>query len=318
MNTQALDHSQLDIAAALIVQGELVAFPTETVYGLGASLWNEKAIEKIFQVKGRPADNPLIVHVSTIEQVEELAQDIPKAFYALAEAFWPGPLTCILKKSPHIPSTMTAGLSSIAVRMPAHPLALELIKRVQTPLVAPSANLSGKPSPTQAHHVFEDFNHKIAAVIDGGPCVFGLESSVINLLNHPPRLMRPGVITEQQLFAALGTAVLPPCTHEGAKVLSPGMKYRHYAPACPLSLVFTEQEWNAKRTGPQSKKRLWLVSSAEQIHSEHHALLGASTLYTLLRRADAERYEEIVVFCDHKIQSDLALMNRLSKAVEPA
>lgn len=318
MKTQLLDHSQLDIAAHLIQQGELVAFPTETVYGLGASFWDEKAIEKIFKVKGRPTDNPLIVHVCSVAQVEEIAQEIPEAFYRLADTLWPGPLTCILKKSSHVPSAMTSGLESIAVRMPANPIALELIKRSQIPLVAPSANLSGKPSPTQAKHVLEDFDQKIAAVIDGGPCQWGLESTVINLLTHPPRLLRPGIITQEQLLAVLGKVALAPAQNEGGKIVSPGMKYRHYAPSCPLSLVFTQQEWDVKRALPENKKRLWLVSSSQQIDSVHHALLSAKTLYALLRRADAEMYEEILVFCDEKIQSDLALMNRLSKAVEPA
>lgn len=242
MKTLILDASELERAATLIQAGQLVAFPTETVYGLGASVFDRQAILSIFQVKGRPSDNPLIVHVHSVEQVAQVACAIPPLFYRLAEAFWPGPLTCVLKRHPQIPSLVSAGLESVAVRMPSHKIALELIRLVQAPLVAPSANLSGKPSPTALKHVLEDFDGNIAAVIEGGESEFGIESTVISLLDEKPVLLRSGSITKAQLEEKLGYSIAVASSVQSGPVLSPGMKYRHYAPQSPIVIVETEQE----------------------------------------------------------------------------
>ena len=208
--TERLSPDQLQRAADLLKAGHLVAFPTETVYGLGAPIFSPEAIQSIFKVKGRPADNPLIAHVSSVEQVSRIALEIPEAFYRLAEVFFPGPLTVVLKRRPDVPSIVSAGLETIAVRMPSHPIALKLISLVDEPLVAPSANLSGMPSSTQAEHVLDDFDGKIAAVVDGGKTEIGIESTVINLLGETPILLRPGSISKEALEKVLGYPIFLP------------------------------------------------------------------------------------------------------------
>jgi len=323
MQTRVLDRSELETAAELILAGQLVAFPTETVYGLGASVFHEEAIESIFRVKGRPSDNPLIVHVHSLEQVKEVAREIPPLFYQLAEAFWPGPLTCILKRNSSVPSLVSAGLDSVAVRMPSHKTALELILRAQVPLVGPSANLSGKPSPTSVEHVLEDFKGQIAAVVDGGESEFGIESTVISLLGGKPVILRPGSITQACLEKILGYSLEVEHAVTTGAVVSPGMKYRHYAPKCPIVLVDTmAQLLEQLRAQPQKGKRgscMVLSHSALNLKSpgiQFH-LLSAKTLYSLLRRSDAEGVQVLFVLCDQQMQADEALMNRLMKAASP-
>lgn len=296
----------IEKAAEAILRGDLVAFPTETVYGLGASLWNEEGIAKIFRAKGRPADNPLIVHFHSVEQIQQVAQDIPSALYALAERFWPGPLTCILKRRSCVPDSATAGLETVAVRIPSHPVALALLKAVGEPLVAPSANLSGKPSPTRAEHVWQDLEGKVADVLDGGACEVGVESTVINLCEEIPVILRPGVITKEELEEVLGPVKI---AVKGERAIAPGMKYRHYAPICPVHLVRSLCAYSKE----DGKKRLFLGSSEAPGISR----LETRTLYQLLRKADAEGYDEVVVQLDSKLESDVALMNRLLKAAEP-
>jgi L-threonylcarbamoyladenylate synthase len=298
--TKIYDLDHFEEAAPLLRDGHLVAFPTETVYGLGASVFDEAAIRRIFEVKGRPADNPLIVHLSALEQVDLVARDIPKDFYVLAQAFFPGPLTVVLKRRPSVPSCVSAGLDSVAVRVPRHPIARALIALVGAPLVAPSANLSGKPSATQACHVLEDFDGRIAAVIDGGECSIGIESTVISLLEETPVLLRPGAITQKQLEQVLGKEIAI-CTH-AEQPLSPGMKYRHYAPKAPLKLFDCEKEMERYLHSEPSKKRFVLTQ------------LSSKTLYAMLRLSDAEAVEEVVVFCDAATRSDEALMNRIKRA----
>lgn len=242
MQTQHLtaceDH--LRQAADLLRQGELVAIPTETVYGLAADALNGTAVASVFAAKGRPGDNPLIVHIAHREQLQTLVAEIPPAAQALADAFWPGPLTMIFKKAPCIPPEVSAGLETVAVRMPSHPVARRIIE-LSCPLAAPSANRSGSPSPTDAARVAEDMDGRIAAIVDGGACEVGVESTVVDMSGTRVRLLRPGAVTVDMLEAIVGAvevdaAVLAQLA-EGAKAASPGMKYKHYAPRAKVILV---------------------------------------------------------------------------------
>ncbi len=242
MKTKHLTTSEQDIhtAAALLSAGELVAIPTETVYGLAADARNGAAVASIFRAKGRPADNPLIVHIAQWEQLGGLVRDIPPVAQALAQAFWPGPLTMIFKKPDDVPDEVTAGLPTVAVRMPSHPIARRVIE-LSCPLAAPSANRSGSPSPTDAHRVAQDMDGRIAAVLDGGACDVGVESTVVTVTDNCVRVLRPGAVTVEMLQAVVGAvevdaAVLQPL-EKGAQAASPGMKYKHYAPQARVVLV---------------------------------------------------------------------------------
>jgi L-threonylcarbamoyladenylate synthase len=313
--TELLNAESIERAAHLLKAGKLVAFPTETVYGLGACIFNPQAIQSIFSVKGRPSDNPLIAHVSSVDQVEEIAEEIPPAFYQLAKRFFPGPLAIILKRRSCVPSIVSAGLDSIALRMPSHPIALKLIELAQQPLVAPSANLSGKPSPTQSKHVMQDFSGKIAAVIEGGTTEVGFESTVISLLGEHPTLFRPGKITKEEIEEVLGVPLqLPSCA---GPVLSPGMKYRHYAPKAPIHIF---QCADALRRYLANLKpflpRMLLSSQPLDLCSPglKQFTLSPKEFYSLLRLADEMHYEEILVFCDRDLCKDAAFINRLTRA----
>lgn len=232
--------TKLDYPAHVIKSGGLVAFPTETVYGLGANAFDENALERIYKAKGRPSDNPLIVHVADIEKVSELVRKMPPIAKKLMEAFWPGPLTLIMPKSDKVPFIITAGLDTVAVRMPSNAIALELIKKSGVPVAAPSANSSGKPSPTLAGHVISDLSGRIDIIIDGGSTRVGVESTVLDITVDPPVILRPGGITREQLQQVLGkvdqeTSVSP--LPMETRPRSPGMKYRHYAPNAVLLLI---------------------------------------------------------------------------------
>lgn len=229
-------------AGELIRLGELVAFPTETVYGLGADALNPRAVASIFEAKGRPGDNPLIVHISAVEQLSPLITGDPSpAARRLMEACWPGPMTLIFPKSDVVPAEVTAGLDTVAVRFPVHPAARALIDAARRPIAAPSANRSGRPSPTTAQHVLEDMEGRIPLILDGGPCDVGLESTVIDVTGATPRILRPGGVTPERIDAICGgvvvdDAVLRPLK-AGERPRSPGMKYRHYAPSGALTIV---------------------------------------------------------------------------------
>lgn len=315
--TQFLDLSEIEQAANLLKMGELVAFPTETVYGLGAKLFDTEAILSIFKVKGRPSDNPLIAHVSSLSQVEEIADQIPDTFYTLAKQFFPGPLTVVLKRRQNVPGIVSAGLDSIAIRMPSHPIALRLIELVGEPLVAPSANLSGKPSSTQAKHVMEDFSGKIAAVVDGGKTEMGIESTVISLLGEKPILLRPGAITKERIEEVLGYSIESVSASHGEPALSPGMKYRHYAPIAPIKIFETIEslkDYLVGRLSPAPTMILWNEFHKLPFPGLDPFVLSAKEFYSLLRLADKKQYHEILVLCNQELKSDAALMNRLTKA----
>ena len=241
METQIFTKESLDAAAKALQQGEIVSFPTETVYGLGAIATSQEAVLKVFEAKGRPSDNPLIVHISDINQMTSTVEEVPEIALTLAKAFWPGPLTMILKAKPGIYApALSAGLPTVSFRMPNHPLTLELITKVGIPLVGPSANLSTKPSPTKVEHVFEDMNGRIRGIVDGGSSTVGVESTVIDLTNEEgPVILRPGVITKEQIESVIGPIQSSVTTKTGEKEVpkSPGMKYRHYAPKTPVLIV---------------------------------------------------------------------------------
>lgn len=244
METEILDgglKQDLDKAAKILKEGGLVAIPTETVYGLAANALNPSAVAKIFNAKGRPMDNPLIVHISRFDDIYRLVKFVPKKAKELADKYWPGPMTIILPKSELIPDEVSAGLSTVAVRMPSHPVARAIIEKSGLPLAAPSANSSGLPSPTTAMHVKNDMDGKIEAIVDGGACDVGIESTVVTLATEVPRLLRPGGITHEQLEAVLGrveidSAVLSELK-EGERPSSPGMKYKHYSPKAEVYIV---------------------------------------------------------------------------------
>lgn len=244
----ASDPSTVIQAAEIIRAGGLVAIPTETVYGLGANAMDEEAVAKIFLAKGRPQDNPLIIHISCAEELTRYCHDIPEAAWRLAERFWPGPLTIVLPVKPCVPRRTTAGLSTVAVRCPKTQVTRELIRAAGVPIAAPSANLSGKPSTTTAAHVLHDYgtDGRIDAIIDGGPCEVGVESTIVDLTGEKPRLLRPGGITPEELRDLLGEleidrAVLAQISDDTV-VRAPGMKYKHYAPSAEVYIVSGSSE----------------------------------------------------------------------------
>lgn len=238
--------STAETAAGIIRRGGLVAIPTETVYGLGANGLDEQAVIRIFEAKGRPQDNPLILHVAQPEDMEKFCHHIPKAAYDLAARFWPGPLTMVLPARDIVPRRTTAGLDTVAVRCPDNETTREIIRLAAVPIAAPSANLSGKPSTTTAEHVLHDHNGRIEAIVDGGACRVGVESTIVDLTEERPRLLRPGGITPEQLISVLGDLVIDKAVtaqiDKDAVVKAPGMKYRHYAPAEPVVIVAGSRE----------------------------------------------------------------------------
>ncbi len=241
IDSENIDKKKIQKAAKIIQKGGLVAFPTETVYGLGADALNKKAVKKIFEAKGRPFDNPFIVHVSFPSDIDKIVENVSEKADKLIKKFWPGPLTLIFEKKKIVPEEVTAGLKSVAVRMPSNSIAHELIKESHTVIAAPSANLSGKPSPTRAQDVIEDLDNKVDLIIDGGDCEIGLESSVLDMTKEIPVLLRPGKISKEDIEKVIGEI----CIHKlifsneavEERVSSPGMKYRHYSPEVQVVLI---------------------------------------------------------------------------------
>ncbi len=321
-------------AAKLLLDGELVAFPTETVYGLGANALNADAVQKIFTAKDRPADNPLIVHVASAGAAETLCHMTDDA-RALMTAFWPGPLTLLLPKKPVIPAVTNAGLKSVAVRMPDHPVALKLLKASGLPVAAPSANRSGRPSPTTARHVWDDMHGRIPMILDGGPCRVGLESTVLDMTGDTPAIVRPGGVTLEMLSAVLpGVRVAETAMRElksGEVAVSPGMRHTHYAPKGELTLVEGEPgrvEAECKRLHQNAKtagKRACLLVAKERLpvyEGLETYTLGslqapetiAHTLFAALRQMDDDGIEVIVCEAVDASGIGLAVMNRLRRA----
>ena len=235
----------LNKAAEIIKDGGLVAFPTETVYGLGGDAKNPRSSKRIYKAKGRPSDNPLIVHIANMSQLEEIVEEVPEVARTLADNFWPGPLTMILKKNKVVPKQTTGGLDTVAIRMPSDEIARELIIRSDRMIAAPSANVSGKPSPTLASHVYKDLSGKIDAVLDGGAAIIGLESTIIDLTSDIPTILRPGAITKNMLEQVIGRVDIDPSIlekKEADKPKAPGMRYKHYAPKADMVIVDGAQD----------------------------------------------------------------------------
>ena len=335
MLTKLLHRSAADIAQAgrLLAGGEVVGIPTETVYGLAANALDEAAVAKIFAAKGRPQDNPLIIHISALDQLEDLAEEISPAVWQMAEQFWPGPLTMVVKKKDIVPDRTSAGLDTVGIRMPSHPVARAIIDASGVPLAAPSANTSGKPSPTTARDVLDDMNGKIPAIVDGGACTVGVESTVVDMTGEFPQILRPGAITEEMIREAMGAVSTDRATLEGlsddAKVRSPGMKYRHYAPKAPVILLEgapedtylalleqMQQPWTGvicfEEYLPaikESKSRLVYSLGYSWDHAEH-----ARRLFALLRKFDRTQAKRIVVQCPRTMGANAGTVNRLRKA----
>lgn len=323
MRTMRLGPSDLAIAARILKRGGLVAFPTETVYGLGANALDDRAVRKIFRAKGRPAKNPLIVHVSTRAQADQVAVRIPAEARRLMRRFWPGPLTLVLPKSPLLPYSVTAGLDTVAVRMPAHPIAQELIRLAGVPVAAPSANASGRPSPTSSAHVLDDLDGRIHAVVVGGPSKHGVESTVLDVTRRPFTVLRPGVITPSQISRALGGA---PVRLAGRLRLarSPGTKFRHYAPKTPVRLASRAELARRVRMAERQGKTVGLLlagaSPPRSAAVRRVEQLGPSIsrvargLYAALRRLDAKALDLIIAETLPARGLGLAVMNRLRRA----
>lgn len=329
------EESKIKEAAEVIKRGGLVAFPTETVYGLGANCYNESAVLKIFIVKGRPPDNPLIVHISNFEMLKEVSEEISELVYKVAKVAWPGPITVVIKKSKKVPYSVTGGLETVAVRMPAHPVALKLIEESGVPIAAPSANLSGKPSPTNATHVITDLFNKVDIIIDSGETFFGVESTIIDATRETPILLRPGPFTVEELQEKIGIRVEVPKVARGIseaeKALAPGMKYRHYAPKAKMVLVAGKdlEEIVGKVVAISKKERVKSVVLATDETMEYYAQekidaisLGtrknlysvAKNLYSKLRECDEKEVELIICESFEERGIGLAIMNRLRKA----
>ncbi|QRG67398.1 L-threonylcarbamoyladenylate synthase [Brevibacillus choshinensis] len=329
--------TQIVYAAHLLKADEAVAFPTETVYGLGANALSNVAVEKIFAAKGRPSDNPLIVHIAKKEQLSTIASEVPAKAEKLMEAFWPGPLTIILPRTDEVASLVTAGLDSVGVRMPDHPIALALIAAANLPIAAPSANRSGRPSPTTAAHVLADLEGRVAGVVDGGATGVGLESTVIDVTVEPPVILRPGGITREQLEEVIGSVDLDPSFQAGAAETprAPGMKYTHYAPEGEMWLVeggeervrvkmadmLHEAKQHGRRTGvlaTEETAAYWRANPDADIVLSvgSRTDLGevAHQLYAVLREFDNLKAQFIVGETFSREGLGMAVMNRLEKA----
>ncbi len=269
MNTEFINLDNLSLAADILKRGGLCAIPTETVYGLAADALNEQAVANIFKAKGRPQDNPLIVHICDMDMLRPLVKEIPEAAKKLADAFWPGPLTIILEKTDLVPSIVSAGLSTVAVRMPSDETAREIIRLCGKPLAAPSANTSGLPSPTDAKAVAEDMSGKIDGIVMGGNCEVGVESTVITLATKPPRLLRPGGVTAEEISSVIGPIAIDSAVFKSLdpneKAASPGMKYKHYSPKAKLIMVEGDAEKYIEFVNKQTSKDTFALVFEEDL-----------------------------------------------------
>jgi len=336
VNAEKPQISIVRIAANVIKKGGLVAFPTETVYGLGADALNPAAVKKIFEAKNRPPDNPIIVHVANKEDIYRLASEVPNSAEKLVSQFWPGPLTLILKRSRLVPDITVVGLDTIAVRMPDNKIALALIRESGTPIAAPSANLAGKPSPTEAEHVLNDLAGRIDVVLDGGPAKIGVESTVIDMTASPPFILRPGGISYEKLKSVLSGVEMHPAAAAVKKMRvsgarSPGMKHRHYAPNAEMTVVEGELRQVVKRIQELADlhiaegKKVGILATDESrsnyrgdviksLGSRNNVTAIAQNLFKILREFDKEEVDIIIVEGIVPRGLGLAVMNRLRRA----
>ncbi|NMB20522.1 MAG: threonylcarbamoyl-AMP synthase [Firmicutes bacterium] len=332
LTTRMLSPGEISEAVRLLADGRVVAFPTETVYGLGANALDPEAVKAIFRAKGRPQDNPLIIHLGEIAQVEEYVKDIPPQARLLMDEFWPGPLTLVLKKTEQIPQVVTAGLDTVAVRVPDHPIALDLLRQTGFPVAAPSANVSGRPSPTRAEHVLFDLNGRIPAILDGGETGWGLESTVLDCTVTPFRLLRPGGVTLEDLRSLVPVQYGTDADSGDEEApRSPGMKYQHYAPEADVYIVTGERtatkilelsETYTKR-GEGVGVMTWneradlyptLTVLGMGPQGDYEAL--AHSLYHLLRQADVLGLKVLFIEGVSEDNLGLAIMNRLRRAAD--
>lgn len=339
-----IDMQKINICSKVLANGGTVAFPTETVYGIGANALNAGAIKKIYDAKGRPADNPLIVHIAEVESVYFLAQKVTKAAEKLMLAFWPGPLTIILEKSQIVPDIITAGLDTVAIRMPSHPIAISLIKEAGIPIAAPSANISGKPSPTRGKHVVDDLFGRVDIIINGGNCEVGLESTVLDMTANPPTILRPGVVTKKMIEEVLGEEISyyePNLSNFGDETpKAPGMKYTHYAPKAEVVVYRGEAGEITRRieldipkytslgkkvgimpqTGAQTgdgslslhEKHADVIVKSMGVRGEYKSI--AANIFRILREFDDEEVDIILVEAVEETELGQVIMNRLIKA----
>ena len=316
-------------AAKILREGGLVAIPTETVYGLGANGLDGEAVQRIFEAKGRPNDNPLILHVTGQQWLPRYCRDVPPIAYVLARKFWPGPLTMILKRKPIVPDETTAGLDTVAMRCPNHPVTLAIIREAGIPIAAPSANTSGRPSCTSAQDVLEDMDGKIQGVVDGGPCTVGVESTILDLTCEPPRLLRPGGLPLEDLERLIGhidvDKAVTSALKEGEKPKAPGMKYRHYAPKAPVTVITGAPEKSAREIQKRVTATSGVICFDEYAHlfreQEVHTLgpsddklTQAQRVFDALRTFDNSAVTEIFAQCPDNRGLGLAIGNRLKKA----
>lgn len=334
INVEQIQSDIMKEAGTLIRRGELVAFPTETVYGLGADALSEEGAKKIYAAKGRPSDNPLIVHIAEFSALDAITARIPEEAKILADAFWPGPLTMIFQKSEKVPLTTTGGLETVAVRMPSHPVALALIREGGGYIAAPSANTSGRPSPTLASHVYEDLQGRIPLILDGGPVGIGLESTIVDLSGDVPMILRPGYITQEMLQEKIGNVLVDPgliAADSTQRPKAPGMKYKHYAPKAQLTLIkgdsaaVVDKIRSLTQEHVQKGEKVGIIGTDETLSAYENAVVKnigsrddedaiARHLYAVLREFDEEKVD--VIFSEYfdtpRIGS--AIMNRLLKA----
>ena len=335
INRENFTDAELAEAAEILRNGGLVAIPTETVYGLGANALDESASKKIYEAKGRPSDNPLIAHISCMDELSALVSEIPEAGRKLAEKYWPGPLTMVFPKKEIVPYGTTGGLETVAIRMPSDPVANRLIKLAGVPIAAPSANTSGRPSPTKAEHVVEDMNGKIEMIIDSGEVGIGVESTIVDVSGKIPMLLRPGAITMEMLRETLGEveidpAILGPLSAD-VKPKAPGMKYRHYAPQAEMTLVEGEMEHVVEFINQEAKLALeaglkvGIICTEESRESYQCGMLKvigsreneesvAHNLFAVLREFDDQKVDCIFSESFSKDRLGQAIMNRLCKA----
>ena len=322
------DRDKLEKAAEILKRGGLVAIPTETVYGLAADCLNQQAVSRIFEAKGRPSDNPLIVHLADTSDAPRYARQLPDSFYKLAERFCPGPLTMIVPKRDCVPLVTSGGLDTVALRFPAHPVARELIRLSGCGLAAPSANRSGSPSPTTAQHCIQDMDSRIDAIVDGGSCPIGVESTVVSLMGDKVRLLRPGAVTPQQLAEVVGEVEIDPAvTHQleqEAQAASPGMKYKHYAPSAKVVILQGSPEKYRQFVNDAQGEGVFALCFAEDtpfltkpyvvMGREGDELSQAQGLFACLRRLDELGARVAYARCPSQEGMGLAVYNRLLRA----
>lgn len=331
IDENCIDKDEIKKQSEILKNGNTVIFPTETVYGLGANALDEKAVSKIYEAKGRPSDNPLIVHIHNKNQVDELATHISEKANLVMDNFWPGPITIILNKKEIVPDRTSGGLNTVAIRMPSNIIAKELLKETNLPIAAPSANISGRPSPTKGTHVLEEMNNRVDGIIIGGDCVFGLESTVLDLSNDMPTILRPGSVTKEQLEKIIGPVEIDPALEnkeDNIKAKAPGMKYKHYSPNAEVYIVSGEKECVAheincflqKNEEKNIKSVVMCLKENKYLYKGDTIVLGANleevaaNLFDALIMADKKKYNIVYTESFPKEGVGRAIMNRLLKS----